>query len=168
MFHVSKTAKPIAIPAIFFFWFSLLLTTFAFWGSVLDLANIQDGLGNKIAVLLVSILGVYIAFSGPLSLANQFNTIRVNDDGLHIQVYAFRYIWKFVAWKDVQSIKLAPRLDRWGRSQWLVKVNKLTYWHRIISQYYGCGPEPVFVINSDLDGWDELIEIIEDKLERRI
>ncbi|MFT3894141.1 MAG: hypothetical protein QM730_21120 [Anaerolineales bacterium] len=167
VFHISRTAKSVIWSALFGFWLMLPLTIFVFGQSILSLVSSHGEFGNKIVVLLVSILGVYFAFSGPLSLVNQFNTVRVNEDGLYIQVYAFRYVWKFVAWKDVQSIKLAPRLDRWMRSQWLVKVNELTYWHRIIGQYYGYGREPVFVINSDMDKWDDLVEIIENELDKR-
>jgi hypothetical protein len=166
IFRVSNSAKSIITSALFGFWISFPLTIFIFGKSVFDVLNTQAERGNNLFVLLVSILGVYVAFTGPLSIVNQFNEIRVNDDGLYIRVYKFRYIWEFVKWKDVYEIRLSSKPDRWGLSQWLVKVNNLTYWHRVISQQFQSGTGSVLVLNSELMDREDLIEIIERKLKK--
>jgi hypothetical protein len=116
---------------------------------------------NDFISLLAFGYGVYIGVSVPSQLINQFNTIRITEDGLLIEVYMFRFVWRLVKWEDVIDVKLAPRLDRWGKSQWLIRVNQLTYWHKLISRHHGFGPKPSVVVNSDILEGIELLKIIE-------
>ena len=74
---------------------------------------------------------------------------------------------KFVDWEDVLDVKILPLPDRWGKTQWLIKVRELTYWHKLISRHYSCGPEPGIVITSDLIDRERLLKIVENRLKKK-
>jgi hypothetical protein len=164
LFNISKSSKVVINFALLFFWISLSLVTFALLTSAFALMTGQAVVSRALIILAVSIYGLFAVITIPLQIVNQYNRIRVAKEGLYIEVYVFRYIWKFIHWNDILELKLSPKLDRWGKPQWLLKVKNLTYWHRWISWQHGSGSDPSVLINSDLIGRDKLLDLIETKL----
>lgn len=163
-FNTSQNSQPVIRFALLFRLISVPLCIYVFLVTIFSLITRQANLGNAFVALAVSSYGLFLAITLPLNLINQYNRVRVAKNGLYVEIYVFRYIWKFVDWKDVLELKLLPLPDRWGKPQWLIKVRELTYWHKLISQHYRCGPQPGIVISSDLMERDKLLDIVEKKL----
>ena len=164
-FNISQSSKSVINFALLFFWISIPIVVYMFLASIWALITGQAILHRAIIGLIVSAYGLFFVFTAPLQIVNQYNRIRVAKEGLYIEVYIIlRYTWKFVAWRDVLDLKLVPRLDRWRKPQWLLKVKELTYWHRWISWQHNCGSGPGILINSDLINRETLLEIVERKL----
>ena len=166
-YNVSRSSKAVINFALLFFWIAVPLTTYLFLATVFALATGQAILNRAIIALIGSTYGLFFAITFPLQTVNHYNRIRVADEGLHVEVYIFRYIWKFVRWDEVLELKLLPRPDRWGKPQWLLRVRHLTYWHRWISWQYQCGSDPGILINSDLINRDKLLTIIEERTQQK-
>lgn len=163
-FNTSQSSKTASRFALLFLWIFVPLLTYVFLATVVGLITRQANLGNAFVALVVSSYGLYIGLTLPLNLINHYNRVRVAKSGLFVEVYVFRYKWIFVDWKDVLELKLLPLSDPWGKPQWLIKVRELTYWHKLISQHYRCGPQPGIVISSDLIDRDKLLDIVKKKL----
>ena len=163
-FNITRSSKSIIHLTLLFFWILFSILVYVSWASIWALITGQAILLRAIAVLIGSGYGIFVALIGALQNINQFNRIRVTEEGLYVEVYVLRYIWKLVEWKDVLDIRLLPNLDRWRKPQWLLRVKKLTYWHRWISWRYSCGSEPGIIISSDVVGREELLDIIEQKM----
>lgn len=166
-FNTSQNSKAVTGSALLFLWISVPLLMYVFLVAIFSLITRQANLPTAFVALALSSYGLFLAITLPLNLINQFNKVRVAKNGLYVEVYVFRYIWKFVDWKDVLELKLLPLPDRWGKPQWLIKVRELTYWHKLISQHYGCGPQPGIVISSDLIDRDKLLDTVEGKLGKK-
>lgn len=163
-FKISQNARPVINFALLFFWLSFPLLIYFFSVSSFALITGQAILNRAVATLLGSLFGLFVAITVPLQIVNQYNKIRVSKDGLYVEVYAFRYIWKFIDWQDVLDLKPLSTVDRWGKQQWVIKVKDLTYWHKWISWQYRCGFSPGILINSDLLNREELLKLIEKRL----
>lgn len=163
-FNITRNSKVVIRFALLFFWISLPLVTYVLLTTVFALLTGQAVLTRAIIALFGSIYGLFIAITIPLQIVNQYNRIRVTKEGLYVEVYVFRYIWKYIEWNDILNLKLSPKLDRWGKPQWLIGVKRLTYWHRWISWQHNCGSGPSILINSDLIDGDRLLKLIEKKL----
>src|SRR6266498_4410700 len=129
-FKISQNARTVVNFALLFFWISLPLLIYLFSVSSFALITGQAILNRGMVTLLGSLFGLFVAITVPLQIVNQYNKIRVSKDGLYVEVYAFRYMWKFVDWKDVLDLKLLSTVDRWGKPQWVIRVKDLTYWHK--------------------------------------
>ena len=166
-YNVSRSSKAVTNFALLFFWIAVPITTYLFLATIFALATGQAILNRAIIALIGSTYGLFLAITLPLQTVNQYNRIRATEEGLQVEVYIFRYIWKLVCWDEILELKLLSRPDRWGKPQWLLRVRRLTYWHRWISWQYQCGSDPGILINSDLVDRDELLKIIDDKLSRK-
>ena len=164
--NLSQSSKAVINFALLFFWILFSLVAYLFFATIFALITGQAIIYRAVIVLFGTSFGLFIAVTGLLQTVNHYNRIRVTEDGLYVEVYVFRYVWKFVGWNEVVELKLLPSPDRWRKPQWLLRVTNLTYWHRWVSWYHGCGSEPGIVINSDLIGRDTLLDIIEEKLSR--
>jgi len=167
-YNVSQSSKAVINFALLAFWIAVPLTTYMLSVTIYALLTGQAILNRAVIALIVSTYGLFASITLPLQIVNQYNRIRVAKEGLYVEVYAFRYIWKFIRWNEILELRLLPRPDRWGKPQWLVRVKNLTYWHRWISWHYQCGSDPGIVINSDLMNGDKLLKIIDEKLKKKI
>lgn len=165
-FNISKSSKSVINFTLLFFWILVSIIAYMFWASLWALITGQAILIRAFIVLIGSAFGFFLVLTGALQNVNQFNRIRVAKEGLYVEIYVLRYIWRLVEWKDVLDIRLLPNLDRWGKPQWLIRVKKLTYWHRWISWRYNCGLEPGILISSDLINREKLLEIIDENLDK--
>jgi len=163
-FNTSKSTKSVINFGLLFFSVFISLMAFLFLASIWGLVTGQAILKGAIVVLIGSAYGLFYAITGTLQFVNHYNRIRVAKEGLYVEVYMFRYIWKFVAWEDILDITLLAQLDRWRKPQWLIRVKELTYWHRWISWRYNCGSQPGILISSDLIDREKLLEIIEQRI----
>lgn len=163
-FNTSHSSKSVTNSAALFLWISVPFLIFVFLGTVLSLITEQAKFSNAIMALAVSSYGIFIGITIPSQIINHYNRIRVDQHGLLVQVFVFRYVWKYVDWKDVIEVRIIPALDRWGKSQWIIRVRELTYWHKLISRRYGCGSEPGIILTSDLIDREKLLKIVESKL----
>lgn len=166
-FSISQNSKTVTGSALVFLWVSLSLTSFIFLATLLSLLTGQALLSRALIALAVSGYGFYIGIAIPLQIINHYNSVRITDDGLFVRVFAFRYKWKFVEWKNVKGIKLLPALDRRGESQWLIEVNGLTYWHQLISRRYGANTVSGIVINSDMNDRERLLNLVEKRIKKK-
>jgi hypothetical protein len=163
-YNVSQSSKAVINFGLLLLWISWLIGAYVFFATVFALMTGQAIFYRAVIALVGLAYGLFLASTISLQIVNQYNRIRVAEEGLYVEVYAFRYIWKFVSWDEILELKLLPRLDRWGKPQWLLRVKNLTSWHRWISWHYRCGSDPGIVINSDLINGDKLLDIIDEKL----
>jgi hypothetical protein len=164
-FRSSDSANAAVYTALIFFWIAFPIITFSILGNVLVLIS-GKGDGDDFITVLVASLALYFVVLGPLQMVNQYSHIRVEKEGLYVRVYKFRFVWKLVEWKDVLDIRISPRLDRWRKSQWIISVRELTYWHQLLSSSLQCGPEPGIVISSDIIDREKLLKIVEKRLKK--
>lgn len=102
----------------------------------------------------------------PMMTINEHSKIILAEKGLFIQVFIFRYRWRFVAWEDIKGIKESPRPDRWWKPVWVIQVQHLTPWHYFISLAWAAGWFPGILITSDFEDQTELLEIVRDRIKR--
>ncbi len=110
------------------------------------------------AVVLFSFVSLHSLNSTP--------NIELHEDGLRIQSFGFHWVW--VRWSDIvgldeSSSVLGPRIQ--GT---LVRARGLTVFHRLIALSYGSGITPAFIVSEGLDGYEDLVGIIREKLDERI
>ncbi len=93
-------------------------------------------------------------------LATLEPNIQVLDKGLKVQFIWFW--WVFVPWEDVAEVKGAL----FGLSQaYLINVRKMTFIHRITGTSYGSYFKPAFLISPKINGFNELILTIKNRVE---
>ena len=164
-FRSSESANIAVYTTLIFFWIVLPILTFWFLGNILLLMS-GRGDGADLISLFAAALALYGVTTTTLQKVNQYSHIRVEKEGLYIRVYKFRYIWQLVEWKDVLDIRISPMLDRWRKTQWVISVRELTYWHQLLSSSLQCGPEPGIVISSDIIDREKLLKIVEKRLKK--
>jgi hypothetical protein len=124
-------------------------------GSPLDFTTLMEA-----SLLLVSCV---IMLPLILTILNQHNTIHVMENGLRITTFGPFLFWKFIPWQDINGIEIGKRMDRWRQPVWIIKVRRLTPWHRYLGKFYNAGSSPIITLTSDMDGRYELMNIIEKK-----
>lgn len=111
--------------------------------------------------LLGSFVGGGIALLGGLVGLAGHTHIYATPDGLKVKIYCV--ISVFVPWQDVIELRVCPLPppyndpDKWR----IIQVKRLSVFHRLLGHSYGVGSKPIIVINRWLQGYDELIAIIE-------
>jgi hypothetical protein len=116
-------------------------------------------LSDYVALLVVGILTV---FSGGL-LLTLYTEVIVTDRGIMAKVLIFR--WVLIPWEDVMGITVTPLHndpDLWR----FIRVRKLTFFHRFASLCYNTGSDPVLIVSSSMDSYEELMQIIEEHVEQ--
>jgi hypothetical protein len=167
-YNLSQSSKAVINFALLFLWILLLIGVFFFLATVFALITGQAILYRAVIVWVGIVFVLLWASTILLPIVNQYNRIRVTEEGLYVEVYVFRYFWKFISWDEILELKFLVRLDRWGKPQWLLRVRNLTYWHRWISWHHWCGSDPGILIHSDLINRDKLLDVIEEKLSERM
>jgi hypothetical protein len=121
----------------------------------------RRSVGAEVATLFGSIL--FLLTFLPM-MVNTHTEIQVREEGLLARVFVFCFIWKLIPWEDIIKITKSPRPDRWWKGTWIVQVKRLTFWHRLLSMTYLTKWQPGIVITSDLQGHEELLQIIQAQL----
>ncbi len=165
-FRSSDSANIAVYTTLIFFWIALPIITLAFLGNLLLLMSGRGDADNVISVF-VATLALYVVTVSTFQTVNQYSHIRVEKDGLYIRVYKLRYTWQLVEWRDVLDIRISPRLDRWRKTQWIISVRELTYWHQLLSSSLQCGPEPGIVVSSDIIDGEKLLKIVEKRIDKQ-
>lgn len=98
-------------------------------------------------------------------LLSLYTEVITSAKGMKVRVFVFA--WVFVPWEDVLGVVVpalpganAPR--RWH----FVQVRRLTFFHRLLGMMYLTGSKPVVVINRSIDGYEELLRVIEERIEQ--
>jgi len=111
--------------------------------------------------LLGSLVGGGIGLLlGLVSLA-LYTHIYTTPDGLKVKIYCV--ISVFVPWQDVIELRVCSLPPPYNDpNKWrTIQVKRLSIFHRLLGHSFGVGSKPIIVINSGLQGYDELIAIIE-------
>jgi len=109
--------------------------------------------------------GLLMVFMGLFFLARN-NEFRIENDGIHVSL--FYLFWKFIPWEDVLEIR-PLNLPGYpiAYAPWILKVKRMTMFHRIASISYLAGIDPIIVIAYTLNDFDGFINTIETKLKSR-
>ncbi|MEW6405340.1 MAG: hypothetical protein AB1649_26415, partial [Chloroflexota bacterium] len=136
-FMVSPSGRFLRGFAKAMLWILLPSAIYGLFYTLIRLVSGSTTLSDAAISIIGSILAVYIAFSLPPRIVNEYCDICVTEAGLSVLIYAFRSEWRLIQWTDILEINKVTRPDRWGNAQWIVKIRELTYWHRLIGWQYG-------------------------------
>ena len=82
-----------------------------------------------------------------------------------IKAHIFLFFWVLIPWEDVLGLAVLPPVFAAHTHDpymlHLVRVKRLTVFHRLISRAYLTGPDPVLIITKKIKGYWTLIETIE-------
>lgn len=112
-------------------------------------------------IIMLCILAYALVFLFPS--VNEYNKIKVHQDGLKIQVFNFYFYWMDISWSEVISIRKSLRPDRKLNSIWLIQIKSLTIWHRFLGLQHMLRWSPVIVLTSDLENRELLLDVIREK-----
>lgn len=115
---------------------------------------------------ILSLVGplVALAFGGILSTL--YTEVIVTDVGIRARVCILK--WVFIPWENVLGVTVPPIPGFDDPNLWrFVRVKKLTIFHRLVSMSYLTGWEPVLIINSHIEGYEELIRAIEEQMRQK-
>jgi hypothetical protein len=93
------------------------------------------------------------------TVVNYFQEFTITWEGIEFQVFIF---WRIlVSWSEIISIKGSL----WSRgTSYVIVTERLTFLHRVIGLIYGRTFKPAFIFNHYLNGYDEAIKTIQEKL----
>ncbi len=154
----------LAIP-IFIFWFVLITTPVMFFGFLIKLVIGGISINDSIEYILGSLLSFIFAFIATHPIINQYNIVRVGENGLYVRVFMFFYKWVFVPWENIEEVKLSPRLDSWHKPIWVIMVKKLTFIHVLLSEQYLTGARPGIIITSNIKNREKLLDIVQSHID---
>lgn len=103
----------------------------------------------------------WILFFIGMSLLTLYTEVIVTEAGMKVRVFIFK--WVFIPWEDVLEITVTPLPGYSDPNLWrFIRVRKLTLFHRLDSICYLTGLKPVLIINKHMEGYEELIRIVEE------
>ena len=118
-------------------------------------------IGDYVGLLLGSL--IFLVIGG--TLLTLYTEVIVTEDGLKVRVLVFK--WVFIPWAEVLGITVTPLPGANSPSLWrFIQVKRLTIFHRLTSSCYLTGLNPVIIINKNLRGYEELVQVIEKHLEQ--
>ena len=98
-------------------------------------------------------------------MITQYTEIGVTDTGMKVRVFVFW--WVFIPWEDVLGVTVPPLpVYNDPRLMRLIRVRKLTLFHRLASICYATGPQPILIVNKHMADYEELIQTIEDHVKQ--
>lgn len=115
-----------------------------------------------------SAIGLLVGGWVPLILGAMLLTLHteviVTTRGIKVRVFIFR--WIFIPWEDILDVTV-PSIPVYNDPNlWcFIRVRKLTLFHRLVSLNWRTGSDPVLIISKYMDGYRELIKIIEEHVE---
>jgi hypothetical protein len=119
-----------------------------------DVSVIDD---PRITVICFILSFLVVSWVIGFTFINFYPTIWLNDDG--IKISAFIFFKFYIPWNEVIDIR---QVNFWGLS--LVRVKKITFFHRLYSWYYSYSLYPGFVIGNGIGNRVILIEEIKKKV----
>jgi hypothetical protein len=116
---------------------------------------------------LFSIGAIIAAFKGSLVIGNICNAIQVCDRGLKVRVFTLFRPWRFIPWSEVTGIETSSLI--WHRDQlvWIIKVKKLTRWHKRLCYAYRVGYQPGIIITPYVQNRFELLDMVQKKIDEQ-
>jgi len=108
---------------------------------------------------------VYLSFffMGGIFLALVNDPINLTDDGIRVKVFIF--IWAFIPWNEVYSVK-TTNIPFYGIDKcFFICVKRLSIFHRLISLSYYLGLMPAIYVYNRNNNYDELLSIIQSKID---
>lgn len=98
------------------------------------------------------------------AVVNLYPDIQVGEDGLHVQVFGFH--WMFVPWRDlIEVIELTQPFLSGPLRGVVVRVHGLTLIHLLIVASQTGKITRGFVVSPIISGFDQLVAVIRRKLE---
>lgn len=100
------------------------------------------------------------------TLLTFYTEVIVAEAGMKVRVLIFK--WVFIPWEDVLAITVTPIPGGNDPNLWrFIRVKRLTLFHRLLSICYLTGLQPVLIIGKQMEGYEELIQIIEEHVAKR-
>jgi hypothetical protein len=131
------------------------------------LFNMLPDIGQGYPVV-VEALGLLVAgcvfLIGGATVLTLYTEVIVTTRGIKVRVFIFR--WIFIPWEDILDVTV-PSIPVYNDPNlWcFIRVRKLTLFHRLVSLNWRTGSDPVLIISKYMDGYRELIKIIEEHVE---
>jgi len=97
-------------------------------------------------------------------LLNVFPDLGISEEGLHVQFFAAR--WLFVPWRDVIGLSIAPATAFSKTPVYVIRVRKLTFWHRLLGFFMGSRTSPGVAFSSDIRDYDRLVKELKSRIEK--
>ena len=143
-----------------------ILLGFAFTTELLlIIAGVKTLRPEELPELAAIIIGIPIGLAVVMPTINAYPEIKMTEDGLLVQIFVFRFVWKFIPWEDITELIKPPYFNRLGLSVWVIQVKRLTFWHHLLGLIYTSKWKPVILVTSDIQEYNELIKIIQDHCE---
>jgi hypothetical protein len=107
---------------------------------------------------------VLINFNWLFPRVNSASNVKVTPHGLRVQVYAWFFYWRSVPWSEILDVADTSKFDRRGARIQVIKVRRLSRWHRQLSLFYNTGSQPVIVLTSEMQGREQLVALVREHL----
>jgi hypothetical protein len=117
-------------------------------------------LGRPIQERLVWFLAGCITLGMMACIINLFPNVIINGNKIGIQYFIFWLKW--ICFDELVSI--SERGWRGAGPVWIVQVRRLGWVHRLYGLYYTKSNVSVFLIGVDMNGFQELVSLIDDHL----
>lgn len=161
----------LVVPSVFYYLVfplcSLILILF-FLLAILGLVTNKsfEGLPLNLTDTFGLFVASTIAFAVPQINFNTYTNFKTTDQGLEIQSFLFRYQWRRIKWEDIVAISksIKPSVNFWP--VWIVHVKKFDFWHTVLSFYFLAGFKSGFAITAGLEGYEELLETIQNRIQK--
>ena len=164
IYTLSRRSKTIVVMELIVFYCVFPISIFGILGSlffILDSIFFSRQFNDEmLGTLFVSLACFFLSSVMLPSMINEYNEIRAYPEGLSIKVFQFIFRWIFVNWEDIIDIHLI-NTPIFEDSVWAIVVRKLTVWHGMIGRRFGMSPYSIIIIQSDLDGVEDLLNVIE-------
>jgi hypothetical protein len=135
-----------------------------FWGTenVEAPSNLNIINDPRSTLVCFGIWSLVIGWVTSLGLINAYPTIWLDESGISISAFLFFKI--HIRWTDVVDINIGR--VRFGHD--LVRVRRITIFHRIYGWLYTNTIYPSFIIRKDIEERENLIREVQQKIQRSI
>jgi len=100
------------------------------------------------------------------TLLTLYTEVIVGKEGMKVRVFIFK--WIFIPWQDVLDVTVPPIPGGNDPNLWrFIRVRRLTFFHRLVSICYLTGLKPVLIIGKQIEGYEELIQTIEEHVAKK-
>lgn len=166
-YSYNKFKKGILLLLFLWFMYGFVMIFYASF-NMLE-ASIHMSLNEEMDITFVffelACLSLFIPFYSffPIITAIIQPDVRATDTGLFVQVFFFW--WIFVPWANILETKTRFKKSILRKEATVVLVQRLTPFHRLIGIRVG-RLKPAFQIEHSISGYDELINLIQKKMEQ--
>ena len=138
---------------------AFLLSTFVAVGMPVG-ATVSGDPRTGLNLMCFSVWALLVGWSIASLLLNGYPDIWIEDDYVTISAFVFARIR--IPWKDVVDI----RNMGWPLARTVVRTRQITPLHRVIGWVYGRTALPSFAVRPQIDGYQELMRILSQRIER--